>query len=204
MLNYRVLYRQTGLLWGFTAVFLGYLSVWLPGPGAGLSFLGLELGEWIKFAGVGLARNLFYLPPITLGLMLAVWTAHWPPHRWQNWAMRGVASAASLLAFPAIEAILHEPRSEWVWRLGFIGLVTVVALAAPWIGRWVSARGVWATLALLGVLGLVLPTWMYLQIRPLLSQLYGQPIGIGLGVWLNGVGHGLVTAVALSQYPWSD
>ena len=40
---------RTILLLGLTAVFIGYLMVWLPGPGAGLSFLGIELGEWVKF-----------------------------------------------------------------------------------------------------------------------------------------------------------
>ncbi|MBK7179447.1 MAG: hypothetical protein IPH82_20095 [Chloroflexi bacterium] len=34
---------------GLTAVFVGYLAVWLPGPAVGLQFLGVELGEWVKF-----------------------------------------------------------------------------------------------------------------------------------------------------------
>jgi len=34
---------------GFTAILLGYLLVWLPHEAAGLSFIGIELGEWVKF-----------------------------------------------------------------------------------------------------------------------------------------------------------
>ena len=36
---------------GLTAIFIGYFLVWLPGPGAGLSLIGVEVGEWIKFLG---------------------------------------------------------------------------------------------------------------------------------------------------------
>ncbi|MFQ5397968.1 MAG: hypothetical protein ACE5E7_00035 [Anaerolineae bacterium] len=185
---------------GMTAVFVGYLSVWLPGPGAGLSFLGVELGEWIKFLGVGQNRNLFYLPPITLGLTLAVFTMSWERGRWQNWAARGTAVAVSLLAFPAIEAIRFEPQSEWLLRLELIGVVAATAVLGGVTARPQSKWGQWlpwVVMALLGVIGALWPTWIYMTIRPVVSQAVGQPIGIGLGVWLNGLGHLLIAAVSL-------
>ncbi|MEJ2749224.1 MAG: hypothetical protein P8183_15165 [Anaerolineae bacterium] len=109
------------LLVGLTAVFTAYFLVWLPGPAAGLQFIGVEIGEWIKFLGVGTGRNWFYVPPVTLGLMLVLTTLTWPPHRWQNWAMRGLGVVVSLLAFPAIGAIRFEAASEWQLRLLMIG-----------------------------------------------------------------------------------
>ncbi len=188
--------RRQGMLLGLTAVFSAIFLVWLPGPGVGLQFLGFEIGEWIKFVGVGLARNLFYLPPITLGLMLALWTAVWP-QSWQAWAARGVAVAASLLAFPAVEALLYEPRSQWLPRLLLIALVVVVAVASHWLGRW--PRLAWALVGLVGLAGLLLPTWQYFVVRPLVTQVLAQPVGIGPGVWVNGAGHLLIVLVAAMQ-----
>jgi len=187
----------------FTAILIGYLTVWLPGPVVGLSFIGVELGEWIKFLGVGLSRNLFYLPPITLGLMLAVITQTWPNQRWRTWVTRVLAVGVALFSFPAIEAIRFEPGSEWVLRLQGIGLVVAIAILSAWrLPRWLATRLPWLILLLLGLVGAALPTWAYLTIRPLVSQALGLPVGVGLGVWLNGVGHlsvTVVSAMALKQ-----
>lgn len=195
--------RLNVLLLGFTAVFTGYLTVWLPGPAAGLSFLGLELGEWVKFMGVGPERNRFYLPPITLALMLVLWTLPWANGRWQTWATRGLAILTSLLAFPALEDITGPAMPEYLPRLQWIALVLLAAAATAVLGRTSSRETrawlCWLLLALLGLLGAVQPTRIYLQIQPAISQLFGVPVPIGWGVWLNGVGHLMVTAVSLWQ-----
>lgn len=191
---------ETLLSLGLTAVFVGYLAVWLPGPAAGLQFIGVEMGEWVKFLGVGQNRNFFYLPPITLGLMMVWLSAGWRNGRWQTWTMRGLAAAASLLAFPALEAIRDEATSEWLLRLQFIGLVMVMALVVGAGGRhWRMSLAwlPWLLLALLGLTGALLPTWVYLSVRPIVSRAVGLPVGIGFGVWLNAGGHLLVAAVSL-------
>jgi hypothetical protein len=186
---------------GFTAVFTGYLTVWLPGPAAGLRLIGVEIGEWIKFLGVGRNRDLFYLPPITLGLMMALVTLAWPNRRWQTWVMRGLAFGTSLLALPAVEAVRFEPTSEWLLRLQLVGLVLIVGLlagvAASKLPRSLRTQIEWPMMAILGATGAILPTWIYLTVRPAVSQAIGLPVGIGLGVWLNGLGHLLVLAVSL-------
>ena len=41
--------RRTLVRLGFTIILLGYFMVWLPNRLAGLSFIGLEIGEWVKF-----------------------------------------------------------------------------------------------------------------------------------------------------------
>jgi hypothetical protein len=192
-----------GLLLGFTAVFIGYLTVWLPGPAAGLSFIGVEMGEWLKFFGVGAQRDIFYLPPVTLGLMLALWTMRWDNGRWQTWAMRGLAVAVSLLAFPAFADLTGGARHEYLLRVQLIGLVVVVGglsgVAARRRETAVMAWLPWLLLALVGLIGGVLPVWYYGEIRPYFSQVMGVSVGIGPGVWLNTLGHLLVTLIALRQ-----
>lgn len=187
---------RTALLLGLTAVFVGYLTVWLPGPGAGLSFLGVETGEWLKFLGLGGRRDLFYLPPITLGLLLALWTMTWPRNDWRAWALRGVAVLVSLLAFPAVADITGPVREQYVLRAALVALVALVALLSGVVRppRWLT----WALMALIALAGALLPTWIYLTIRPFVSEVVGVPIGVGLGVWLNGVGHVLVMGAAVA------
>lgn len=191
------------LLIGLTAVFIGIFSVWLPGPGAGLSLIGIEMGEWLKFMGVGLERNLFYLPPISLALMLELLTLPWQNGRWQTWLMRGLGISISLLVFPALEDISGPNSQEYSPRLWWIGLVVVTAVAVSLLGwkldktirRWIC----WSLLLLLGLVGIVQPTRIYLQVQPNVSQLFGVSVGFGWGLILNGLGHLIVTGISLWQ-----
>lgn len=192
--------QQTLTLLGMTAVFVGYFAVWLPGPAAGLRLIGLEIGEWIKFLGIGARRDLFYLPPITLGICMALLTASWPNDRWQTWAMRALAVGVGLLAFPAVAAITGEPRSEWLVRLVLIGLVASAALLSSLAsaGGW-SQRGIAWLIAIVALAGAVLPTWQYLASVGVVRQALRMPVGVGLGVWLNLAGHLLIAAIAFSS-----
>jgi hypothetical protein len=195
---------------GFTAIFIGYLLVWLPQPVAGLSFIGVEIGEWVKFlpqvrsGEIVPGRDLFYLPPITLGLMMILWTAGWPNRRWQTWVMRALAVLVALLAFPALEAIRFEPAGEWLLRLLLAAFVFVVAMLFPltgWLPRDAVIRGSWLVIMLLGLLGLLLPTWVFLAMRPAISELFRGEVGIGAGVWMNAAGHlAVLFASALALY----
>lgn len=191
------------LLAGLTAVFIGYLSVWLPGPAAGLQFLGVELGEWIKFLGVGAIRDLFYLPPIILGLMLAVLTMGWENGRWQTWLMRGLALLVSLLAFPAYEDLMGVSRSEYVLRVALIGLVGLTIVLVALFGKKLTAKWAWlpwVMLAILGVVGAALPLWYYVsQVEPYVSNVFGVSVGVGWGLILNTAGCLGITAVSLWQ-----
>ncbi len=193
--------RRDWLALALTAIFVGYFLVWLPGPGAGLSLIGVELGEWIKFLGVGARRNWFYVPPITLGVLLALWTATWPNQRGRTWLARGLAVAVALLAFPAVAAVTSEPRSEWLLRLTLIGAVVASAvLAAILAARPGPAAWLWLAMAVVAVVGAVGPAWQYLAVRPVVTDALRQPLGIGAGVWLNTLGHALAAAVCLSAF----
>lgn len=187
---------------GLTAVFAGYFAVWLPGPAAGLRLIGVEMGEWIKFLGVGRSRDLFYLPPISLALMLVLLTIAWPYGLQQGWIMRLIAVGVSLLSFPSLEAIRFEPASEWLLRLMLIGLVGLAAIATGLFAwrhrdRLSVEKLTWVVILLIALAGAALPSWVYVTVRPTVSQAFGLPLGFGLGVWLNGIGHLFVALGAL-------
>ncbi len=195
-------WRRTLFLLGLTAIFVAYFLVWLPGPGVGLQLIGIEIGEWIKFLGVGARRNLLYLPPIVLGLCLALWAATWPNSRPQTWLARVLAVGIAMLAFPAVAAIQLEPPSEWAWRLGMIALVALVAFGGPLFAQKAAPAWLWLLMAVVAVVGAILPSWAYLSVLPVAREIMHRPVGIGLGVWLNAAGALLVAAVALAE--WSD
>ena len=189
-------------LWlAFTLILAGYLMVWLPQPVVGLSLMGLEMGEWVKFlpqvqAGDLPDRNFFYLPPITLSLMMIVWTAGWPNRRWQSWAARGLAVLVSLLAFPAVEAIRFEPADQWLLRLLLIAFVILTAFLTP-LAHHLPPILSPLLLLVLASLGGLLPVWAYLVMRPVIAQLLRTEIGIGPGIWLTVAGQLLVVLVSL-------
>ena len=166
-----------------------------------MQLIGIEIGEWIKFLGVGPRRNLFYLPPIVLGLALALLAATWPNKRPQTWVARGLAVAVALLSFPAVAAIQLEPRSEWLLRLLLIGMVAAVSI----IGAVVAARAPgspwpWLLMTAVAVTGAILPTLQYVAVRPVVEEIMRRSLGIGPGVWLNAAGCLMVAAMALTEF----
>ena len=192
--------RLNLLFLGLTAILAGYFMVWLPGPSAGLQLIGIEVGEWIKFLGIGAGRNWFYLPPIVIGLTLALLAATWPNGRIQTWMARGLAIAAAMLAIPALAAIQLEPPSEWLARLLAIALVGVVALAgAIPAQRWRDSDWIWLLVVAVALAGAIVPTVQYLIVRPAAEASLLRPVGVGVGVWLNAIGSLLVAAAALAE-----
>lgn len=185
---------------GLTLIIIGYLLAWLPGPSAGLQIIGIELGEWIKFLGVGLSRNWFYLPPIVAGLILALLASGWPNDSPRTWLARGVAIGLAMLSFPAVAAIQMEPRSEWLARVLAIGFVAVVAAGGTLIARNRPNNGwVWLPILVVSLSGTILPTAQYFTIRPVVEDALRQSIGTGAGVWLNAGGALLVAAIAAAE-----
>ena len=200
-LNLHASMPQTFLFLAFVAIFVGYFMVWLPHETAGLSFTGLEMGEQVKFlppvrgGQILPGRSLFYLPPVTLALMIILLAARWPNRRWQTWAARALALAVSLLAFPALEA-LGTDSAEWLWRVLMILFVVLVAIVSSVAGRRFSSRLLWSLIFLIALVGAILPTWALQSVRPLFASLLLSDVGTGPGVWLNGVGHLLAAVIA--------
>ena len=90
--------KQTEIRWlslGLTLILLGYFLPWLSHPTSGLTLIGLDISEWTKFmpqmrSGELPHRDLFYLPPITLGALLALLSAELK-NGWRPWILRGLA-----------------------------------------------------------------------------------------------------------------
>ena len=191
-------WSQIIIPFGFTVILVAYFLVWLPQPVAGLSFIGLEMGEWVKFlpqvrsGELAGNRYYFYIPPITLGIMMLAWTITWPDKRWQTWVVRGLAVAIAFLAFPSVEALLDEPASEWLLRLILVLLVLILALLSPLfklLSPSIRINGSWILILLMGLVGAIFPTWAYMAVRGPVGDLLRSAIGIGPGVWLNAAGH---------------
>ena len=184
---------------GLIAILLGYLTVWLPGPGVGLTLIGLELNEWIKFlpevqSGQISPRHWIGVSPMSLGMVMALLTIGWSNGRWQTWIWRGMGILASLLALPPAEVILQEGWREWLFLVGGVGVVALIAFLSGWEGLWrkMPAFTPYVLIPIIALLGILLPSYIFFQVRPVVSYLLGVPIGIGLGWWLNCAGHLLV------------
>ncbi|MFW6068285.1 MAG: hypothetical protein ACOC9E_01740 [Chloroflexota bacterium] len=192
---------QIWLFLALTIVLVGFFTVWLPHEAAGLSYIGLEMGEQAKFlpqvrsGEITPGRSLFYVPPVIAGAVLILVTSRWPNRRWQTWAARFVGVGLSFLAFPAIEALGAEAE-EWLWRVLMIGAVLALALASPYL-RHIDDKGRWLAIGLLALFGAVLPGWVFLEVRSAFSTVYRQQLGIGVGFWLNIVGYLLLVALSL-------
>ncbi len=195
---------QTLLMLGLTAVFIGYLTVWLPGPNVGLQFLGFEMGEWTKFLGMNTRRNIFYLPPIFLSAILLLLTLMWSPKRWQTWVWRLGAIAISFLAFPAIEDLRGAAQAEYSPRLLSIGLIMLLALFVSLLG-WFFGERPWLQqislggIVLVALAGIILPTQVYLEVKTAVIPLFNTNVGVGWGVWLNGLGFTLILLISIYQ-----
>ncbi len=184
-------------------ILMGYFMVWLPHEAAGLSYIGLEMGEQAKFlpqvrSGEILpGRSLFYVPPVSVGLILVFLSSQWPLERWHTWVARSLGPLISTLALPALEAVGAEP-AEWLWRVIMIGLVFALALLSPLLSRMPN-RFLWLLIVATAFFGALLPGWVFLEVQAGFAALQRQPIGIGAGVWINVGGHILAAAVALAE-----
>lgn len=192
---------QALLFLGLTFIGVGYFMVWLPHGAAGLSYTGLELGEQAKFlpqvpsAVLSAGRSLFYVPPIGLAIVLLLLSSHWPAQRWQTWVMRAVSVVSSLVAVPAFEAIGGEPQ-EWLWRLLMIALVFVLAILSPLLKK-LSQRSIAVFVALIALVGAILPMWALFEVRDAFSTVYRTSIGIGAGALLSLLGQLLVASTSV-------
>lgn len=194
---------QIWLFLALTIVLVGFFTVWLPHEAAGLSYIGLEMAEQAKFlpqvrsGEITPGRSLFYVPPVVAGAVLILVTSRWPNRRWQTWAARLVGVGLSFLAFPAIEALGAEAE-EWLWRVLMMGAVLALALASPYLGH-IGDKGRWLAIGLLALFGAVLPGWIFLEVRSAFSTVYRQQLRIGVGFWLNIVGHLLLVVLSLQM-----
>ena len=162
------------------------------------------MGEWTKFLpkvqqGQYLANQiLFYIPPISLSLMLVVWTIDWPNNSWKTWLMRCIAILISLLAFPPIESIQYQSTIQWPPRLLLVLVVLATVLLMLFASKLEQNRKEmikWSTITVLGLLGALLPLWTFMSFQQEISSIFGSNVGVGPGLLLNTIGNLMVVAV---------
>lgn len=193
--------RRSSRFWSFPVgvalVFVGYFSVWLPNDAVGLAMIGLEIGEWVKFlpetrAGqVALSRVWFYAPPLTLAALIGLYSAEWE-HRWRTWLVRILAALVATLALPAIPDMLDGGTGDLLRPalVLLVGILVLLASRIPYeINFWLSV--------LLAVVGGVVPLIAYLVYRPIIATYLTYTPEIGVGVWDNLIGHGLLLVAVL-------
>ncbi len=189
-------------LFGVLLVLVGYWRPWIPHKAAGLALTAWDLTEWIKFlpawrAGtLNIQREAFYLPLIASGLALALVAARLRS-RLARWALRVLGGILCLLALPAYELLFTayrggEGQGQFFLALAGGALVLLSPLTRAWPGRLYGVL-----LAAIGLIGLGLPLWQLALLRPVVAQVYAEPIGWGIGAILNALGFSLVIASGL-------
>ena len=193
-------WEEKGLPLGLTLILIGYFLPWLSHPTNGLTLIGLDISEWIKFLpqiGELPNRNLFYLPPITLGLILVLLSVRLA-QGWRPWALRAVGILVATISFPSIDALRFEAAGEWRLRLFMIAFVVAVAMGSVWLGR-LPKRITYGLITLTAMVGLILPTYLFSIILPVVETWLVIDWQVGLGIWFNGIGHLLIGGIALSH-----
>jgi hypothetical protein len=189
------------------AAALGWWLPWVVHPvgSAALILLGLDLGEFLKFAPhwhppiseVHWDRGAFFVPPIASQLLLCSLLVE------RSWGARLLAlplllflALVVLPAYPYSWAQLWSPEFRFQTWLALAGLAGLLLLALP---RPTGQRG-WAALftlrLLLALVGALLPVWAFWRVSPVLASLYGRPIPPGAGLILSVLGFLLGTAIA--------
>lgn len=187
---------------GVLLALVGYWRPWIPHKAAGLALTAWDLTEWVKFlpawrAGtLNVQREVFYLPLIASGLALALMAPRLRSRlaRWALWALGGILC---LLVLPAYELLFTayrggEGQSQFFLALAGFALVLLSPLARAWSGQLYGA-----VLTALGLIGLGLPLWQLALLRPVVAQVYAEPVGWGIGAILNSIGFSLVTVSGL-------
>ncbi|MEX1019461.1 MAG: hypothetical protein WDZ49_07365 [Litorilinea sp.] len=176
---------------GAALVFLGYWGPWLAHPTAGLTVLGLDVAEFIKFLPgirnqtLTIWREAFYLPAVAISLNLAL-SAWRPAYRYPYWlrlvlVAGAIATALTLLPPAWSPGILLTP--EFQLQTLTMVLCVVASLLSPFLAHLPRLVGRIASLALALAAG-ALPLWTLYSTWPEIAAVYAIPIQLGWGPFL--------------------
>jgi hypothetical protein len=182
---------------GLILVIVGYFGPWVPHKTAALTVTGWELAEFAKFfpqvqgGMVSIARELFYLPLVTVCMLLALLAGRSTarPARWIVSLLFAALLVAVLLPYSVVDAARQAlaTRAPLVVDPQYAGqLVLVVAglaltLLIPLAGR-LPQRLQDVLIALLALAGAIPPLWQFALLHLLVVALYAVPIGLGWGL----------------------
>lgn len=205
--------RTSGLLLAIWLIGLAGATwgPWVDGRSPGLTLLGIDLAEYVKFlpavrsGALPVTRQLFYLPLFTLstGLSLA-------PLIGAAWLRRPLRLILAIAAIPCALALLPPAwspatfgQAEFQPQLQMLAVALALALlslAAPWfrplspIWTYRSRQALAYLLALLALAAAAFPLWQWLRMQPAIESVYHRPLSLGWGGWSLLIG-GIVLAV---------
>ena len=177
-------------LLGLLLAAVGYWGPWLSHPTVGLTLLGVDLAEVVKFlphreAALSFPREVFYLPAFALSMALTV-VAN-ARSRSHGWFLR---TLLTLFAIAVALAILPPIWSPQVLRLPefrmqtiAIGLLLISAFVGPVIA-FLPKRAMQGILCSLALMATLFPIIAFWQLLPALRDAYRTPFHIGWGPWL--------------------
>ena len=182
---------------GLILVIVGYFGPWVPHKTAALTVTGWELAEFAKFfpqvqgGTVSIARELFYLPFVTVCLLLALLAGRSAtrPARWIVPLLLAALLVAALLPYSIVDAARQALATrvpvtldpQYTGQLVLVVAGVALTLLTPL--AWRLPRRIQSILiALLALAGAILPLWQFALLHPLVVALYAVPIGLGWGL----------------------
>ncbi len=177
----------------------GAVTSWIPHRAAALRLNALDLFVVVRLLPpvrdgvIRLAREAFLLPLLAPALVLALApTFCIRPRGLFRYGGPLIGAALALTVLPPYPPILtawRDPlyRGQLLLTVGFCGL----AVLSLW-GARLPERIRGGLVALLALVGWLLPLLAFLRVRPIFAALYGAPVGGGPGLVLGALGAGLV------------
>lgn len=187
--------KRTLLLLGLVAALTGYFGPWVDHRAAGLVITGLDLGETVKFlpsvrsGEVLLWRPGFYAP-LVAGATAALLAAYRRDFRLGVWLRLPVLLAALVATANLVPPAWTPARLmelEFRTQTGAL-IVLLVGLAFSPFLALLPPRIAAIVTSLPTAAGIILPIYGYLQVLPLLAELYRQPLSPAWGPWLTSLG----------------
>lgn len=174
-------------------------GAWVVHPSPGLTLLGIDLPEYVKFlpavrsGQLMLTREVFYWPLVVLAVGLNL-LALVNQGQWPRWLRVGLALASipcALALLPPAWSPITFSQAEYrlqVTAIAALLLLAAVTLVTVWrqkptipAARWlhVTAGSVFVVCALVAAVPLV--TWQHIQ--PEIAIVYHHPLHLGWGGW---------------------
>lgn len=183
---------------------------WVDGRGPGLTLLGIDLAEYVKFlpavrsGALPVIRQLFYLPLFTLsiGLSLTALVSGPALRRSLRLILAALAIPCALALLPPAWSPATLGQAEFqpqLWMLALALALALSSMAAPWLRPLPAA---WArrirpaltyALALLALAAAAFPLWQWLRVQSAIESVYHRPLHLGWGGWSLLIG-GIVLA----------
>ncbi len=192
---------------GIVIGMIGYWAPWVNHRSVALILTGPDMGEFVKFlpavrAGTEvMIRPLFYLPPFGAAVALIFLAAN----KDLNYASL-LRTIMLLSVIPLSLALLPPVFTPGLllsaeFRVQFAALILcLVLLVGQNLFRPLPLKVLAALLSLLALVVVVLPGWQFLSVRQALDKVYGQPVTLGWGLWVTGLGFLIVLTAGVATW----